>query len=238
MSKFFKRQLNDLSFWYPILKDLWIPTPETYIIRHNVKLLEVLDGTKPKLFDKLISDIEFYANIVWYPCFIKTWCTSNKHSWKNTCYLEKKEDISQHIYNLVEFSAIADFELPLWVDTIVIRKLLKTKEFFTWFEWMPITREVRIFVKSWEVYHIQPYWPIEAFDWRKKFKFQKEFKELNKFTEEDLKEFNKMWTFIWKMFQWHWSIDLLQWEDWVWYCIDMALWSDSYMNEKINLLKK
>jgi hypothetical protein len=39
----FKQQLTDMSFWYPIIESIGIPTPETYIIKHKVNLVSLLD---------------------------------------------------------------------------------------------------------------------------------------------------------------------------------------------------
>lgn len=34
----YNQALNDLAFWYWILKDFQIPTPEKYIVKNNVLL--------------------------------------------------------------------------------------------------------------------------------------------------------------------------------------------------------
>lgn len=130
---FFKKQLTDLSFWYPILQDLGVPTPETYIIKHKLNLMTLLDGIPVEGLEKLVDDIDYFAQKVGYPCFLRTGQSSDKHGWKDTCHLEKKEDIVGHLVALQEHSCMADMFHPWSMDTIVVRKMLETKPFFVHF---------------------------------------------------------------------------------------------------------
>lgn len=235
---YYNRGLNNLPFWYSILTELWIPTPETYIIEHKVQLIYLLDGKVSSEIEwcgVLINDIDVAAQKVWYPCFIRTWHSSNKHDWKDSCYLEKKEDIIRLLCNLTEHSYMADMFKAWPVNTIVVRKLIQTKPFFRYFRDMPITREVRMFLKDWKIESIHPYWPKEAFDWENK-ELLDQLKELNNISQWDREFLKKIWTFIAVHFDWYWSCDFLQRVDWEWICIDMAVWENSYKNnEKYDL---
>lgn len=228
---FYKNQLTDLCFWYPILKDLWVPTPETHIIKHSLNLFWLLENKDVPWIDKLINDIDYYAQKVWYPCFLRTWQSSNKHSWGDSCFLTKKEDIKNHLRNLQEFSYMADMRKARSMETIVIRKMIETKEIFKCFNKMPITREVRLFIKDWKLLSIHPYRPKDAFEWRVE-DIDTKMEELNNFSDGDLMLFQKIWEFLAVKFQWYWSVDFLQQINWEWICIDMAVWDNSYKNEE------
>lgn len=226
----FKQQLTDMSFWYPIIESMRIPTPETYIIKHKVELINLMDWEKPKWIDELISNIDYYAQKVGYPCFIRTWLTSNKHNWLDTCFLQNKDSILQHLYNLVEFSCLADISCMRSCDTIVIRKILNTKADFTCFNGMPIAREVRLFLRDWKLESIHPYWLYDAFNWKIS---REKVKKLNTFSKEDIIFFQDVWNFIANQFPWYWSVDFLQDSNKYWFCIDMAVWDNSFKNPEI-----
>lgn len=227
---FFKSSLTDLAFWYPILKSLWVPTPETYIIKNDIMLFPLMDGIKPDGLDHLIDNIDYYAQKVWYPCFLRTGHTSNKHDWENSCFLQSKDEIAGHLTSLQELSVMADMRCPWSMDTIVVRKLIETKPAFYCFNNMPITKEVRIFIKDWAIESIHPYWPLEAFHWRID-NLEENLAKLNVFTDSDREFFTAIWTFLSKSFSGYWSVDFLQDKSWKWVCIDMAVGDSSYKNE-------
>lgn len=237
--------LNDLSFWHPIIAKFQLLSPETYIIKHNVNLLPLANKERPEILglDTLIEKIKFCANKVGYPCFIRTGQTSNKHDWKNTCFLEKEEDIEDHLGALAEFSELASMLYTIPTDTIVIRKLIKTKPIFVSFNGMPVTKEIRVFIEKAEdtqsgqdEISVTPYWPIEAFDKHVCTKdgvsisleeVQKELVKIYELTEEDKKFFASVSTFLQKRLKGSWSVDFLQDENGQWFLIDMAVaeWS-------------
>lgn len=129
--------------------------------------MDKVEPEKIEWLDKLMEDIDYYANKVWYPCFIRTGQTSDKHSWDDTCYLKSKEDIVKHLYFLAETSYMANIMLPRKMDTIVIRKMLTTKPLFYSFNNMPITKEVRCFIETENgkrKIYMTSYWPLEAFN--------------------------------------------------------------------------
>lgn len=227
---FFKSGLTDLAFWYPILKSLGIPTPETYIIKNDIMLFPLMDWIRPEWLDRLVDSIDYYAQKVWYPCFLRTWHTSNKHDWKDSCFLKSKEDIVSHLASLQELSVMADMRCPWPMDTIVVRKIIDTVPVFYCFNEMPITKEVRIFIKDWAIESIHPYWPLEAFDWMIE-NPEENVAKLNVFTDSDREFFDAIWTFLSKRFNGYWSVDFLQDKSWRWVCIDMAVGDNSYKNE-------
>lgn len=232
----YRQNLTDLSVWFPVLEKLGIPVPETYIIKHKVDLFPLLDWESPEGIDKLVEDIDYYANKVWYPCFLRTGQTSNKHNWKNTCFLTKKEDIISHLANLQDFSVMADMFSPRSMETLVVRKMLDTTAIFTAFEEMPITKEMRLFVKDWKIESLHPYWPQEAFEKFNIEGIEEKMNELISLTEEEKLFFSKIWTFLAQAFPWYWSIDFLKTTNWEWICIDMAQGHNSYKNKEQQII--
>jgi hypothetical protein len=60
-----------------------------------------------------------------FPCFLRTDHTSAKHSWNETCFVESFSNLGQHVFNIAEFSEIADMIGLPW-DTWVVREFLPT----------------------------------------------------------------------------------------------------------------
>lgn len=227
---------NDLTFWYSILSKLKLPVPETYIIHTSAKIIHLFDNVEPSKIehlDKLIEDIDYYAQKVGYPCFLRTSHTSNKHAWKNSCYLEKKEDIPSHIFTLAEMCFLADWPL----ETFVVRKLLKTKTHFHAFQDMPITKEVRCFF-NWENIEVIRYWPLEAFSNQTKEKdIQKKLDEMYQLEDIEKQELINLCNFLkWQLPENEWCVDFLQDENKKWYIIDMSRISQSYKNLEKNAI--
>ena len=89
---------------------------------------------------------------------------SGKHSWKNTCFVEKEEDLRQHIKDLFEDSFMADF-IGLPIRALVFRKYLQMDTMFKAFHGeMPVNPEIRYFIKDHEVVCWHWYWVMEAIE--------------------------------------------------------------------------
>jgi len=163
-SKSKQRSVNDLAEWYPIIEKI-VLTPETKIIDvRDIELLSVLDGQNKTELQIATERVNNAIMQIGLPCFLRTGLTSAKHDWIDTCYLNSMDDVSQHIVNLIEFSAICDvFGPSIDIDTLVVRSLLNTNALFTAFNDMLITCEMRVFVRNEQVTYIQPYWPKESF---------------------------------------------------------------------------
>ena len=225
---YYNRSLNDMNFWYPMVKEWWLPNPETYIIKHDVNLIEIVDWKKPKWIIALVDEIDNYAKKVWYPCFMRFAHSSDKHSWTDTCFLKDKKSIIKNLWHLTEFSYVADMRLAMRTDSVVIRKLLKTDPYFTAFKDMPITKEVRCVIS--EELKVLRYWPLVAFEWKE---VKDELEQMYKMNEEDISFFEQVLPFLRKQLQWNWSVDFL-YSEWQWYCIDMAVLEESYINKEDN----
>lgn len=157
------RSKTCLSYWFPLIEAAGLPVPKTRIIDYGDpwELIKLCDGDTPDNWQGLLDRVAAAVGEIGLPCFLRTGQTSAKHDWKKTCFLEKREDISGHIAEIVMFSGCVDLETDTWV----VREMIKTRPMFTAFHGaMPITREFRFFMKDGECTHVQPYWPADAID--------------------------------------------------------------------------
>lgn len=226
--------LNCLSYWFPKLKAAGIPVPETRIVKTDCDLLQLCDGREPKGVGDLFRDIRAAAHSIGLPCFFRTGHTSGKHDWENTCCLTHVSAIPQHVYALVEFSAMAGMiGGGLDTDVWAVREMLPVQPRFTAFRGkMPITKEFRFFVKGdGQVVCHHPYWPpgsiqhasIPEDEWRvmlqamSMFADEDEHFELTNLASNAAKAVGGP----------AWSVDLLK-TDRGWYVTDMALAAQSF----------
>ncbi|HEC66392.1 MAG TPA: hypothetical protein ENI23_13985 [bacterium] len=223
-------QLNSLVYWYPVLKQIRIPTPKTLIIyKGQCELGMLADGQPPPSWDNFEKRLREAMDEIGYPCFLRTGQLANKHDWNNSCFIkDDKESIKSHVANLVETSFMANIAGdPVSFDFWVVREMLNTKPVFTHFHGnMPIAREIRLFIKGGDIQCIHPYWPDEAF------------KDLDKPTKKKLKEIQKlpdknhdvykMAKYMARFFPGYWSVDFLEDKNGKWWCTDMAVGSRSY----------
>jgi len=222
-------KLNDLRYWYPKVKDI-VKTPKTIIVEADgIEFIRMLDGNSVDGLDGFLENIrQAIRDIGGTPCFIRTGHTSGKHGWKKTCYLDDTDNLPKHIFEIVEFSFIADlFGLP--VNTWAVRELLPTNPAFIAFGGdMPITRELRLFVDKGKIVHRQPYWPAAAIEdhcsvpgWKSKMS------TIQSFSADELKNLERQTTEINKKIHGCWSVDWLDTKN-GWYMIDMAVGAVSY----------
>ncbi len=224
-------RMNDITFWYPKLFHLGFPIPKTIIIHTNLeleRLPEKLEG-----FDKFIMHLKEAICEVGTPAFLRTGYSSDKHRWKDTCFIDTetaKHGLAQHVFNLVEFIQCATIDRFMPCDFWAVREFIKAKIYFTAFSGeMPITKERRFFVRNGKVECHHSYWPKEVFD-----KIDKKlFKELSELSKEDEKELIGMATYIANIFHGYWSCDFLKSESGQWYLTDMAIGEESYHQEHI-----
>ena len=219
--------LNSLDYWFPILKKNNIPAPKTTILKTNCDLLHLMDGKEPEGYNNFINQLTKITDDIGYPCFIRTGHTSAKHYWKDTCYLKKKEDLGNHIYQLVEFSEIADMFGNLKYNVWCVRELLKTTSLFTAFLDMPIVREFRGFWIDGKIQCVHPYWPVDTILKPSVDNWKELLLESHEMSRRENKEINELIKSVGTLFKGNWSIDLLDTEK-GWYVIDMAVAEQSY----------
>lgn len=219
---------NSLTYWYPKIQGL-VRTPETIIV--PIKATEywhIFDGAP--MPEKDLPMMYEAAVKLGYPVFMRTSQSSDKHGWKDTCYLPKKKDLRKHLFSLLEHDAMAD----LMADAIVFRKYIPMESYFTAFYGdFPVNKEMRCFINKGKLECVHPYWPKAAIkqgehyikdkDWESKFHLITEFSpadmdEVRSMLEKVIPQFGGEW----------WSVDFAKSADGQWYLIDMALGLASY----------
>lgn len=221
---------NSLAYWYPRIKDA-VPTPETHILEAEADLTSLLDGETPDGFDSLVSGLCLAADMVGWPCFLRTGHGSGKHDWERTCFVRRSADMAQHVGALVEWSHLVDF-MGLPTNVWVVRQMLPTEPLFRCeaYGGFPVTREFRLFVRAGGidgagVSHVQPYWPPESCEQGR----------------PDVEDWRDLLRASWTVSPWegvaicdlaltavraigsgYWSVDVLQDRDGGWWVTDMA----------------
>lgn len=222
---------NSLSYWYPKIQGL-VRTPETIIMPFDfMAYWKLLDGAPiPK------EDVERFhaaANKLGYPVFMRTSQSSDKHSWKDTCFVKDKKSLKRNLFNLIEHDAMVD----LFPDAIVFRKYIPMESYFTaWWGDFPVNKEFRCFIRDGKIECIHPYWPKAAIEqgsrWIKDKDWESKFQLLTAINDVDVLEISAMLNKITLQFSsdW-WSVDFAKSKAGEWYLIDMALGAVSYHYE-------
>lgn len=145
---------NSMNYWYPRLVRSEVPTPDTLMVSAPCIIWDV-EGPRPnlRLFAQQIDHaVEMLGG---YPVFLRAGGTSNKHEWKDSCYLDPPRHdwdaqlnaIIDHAVNIAYFGACCGGP-DLDLQTFAVRKLIPTKPIFHAFGGdVPITREYRVFVE-------------------------------------------------------------------------------------------
>lgn len=228
---------NSMCHWWPLVKDLPIPMPETIIVEIGDELkqfyYDVMDlfgapeGTK--LPDPAwMADIERAADALGYPVFMRTDECSGKHDWERTCFVATREGVRNHVFAVCGANEEADI-LGLPYRAIVVRKYIEPAAAFTAF-WgkLPIGRERRYFVRYGQVQCRHSYWPEEALsspsveDWRERLR------ELNAQSAGEEQLLRGYAEQIAARLEGYWSVDFMCSAEPRWYFIDAALGDDSW----------
>jgi hypothetical protein len=209
---------TNLNFWYPALSQV-VKTPKTIIIESECETLHLCDGVKPDGIEHLYSQIKEAAEQVGFPAFIRTGMTSGKHY--GYCFLDTPEQIPQRVYQLTEWSAMADISgLPL--GTWAIRERLNLEASFSAFHGLPVNRERRYFIENGEVICHHPYWPEHAIRDATIENWQELLAKLNYESEEEIKLLTDLSKQVSLALPGAWSLDWAITKDGEWYAIDMA----------------
>jgi len=226
-----------MLYWYPKIKYLDIPQPETEIVEIPFqKFTELLDGNSTlseysENFSKIMNQLKPF------PIFLRTDNSSQKHSFKKTCRLPNKSSLLGHILELIDSNMASD----LIDNALVFRKWLDLDAGFTAFDGLPINVEARIFINHGVIQCIHPYWPEDAIQqWlnqRKSFEMQFDTKlpnTINPRWKEILKSQNDIVLQSKSILQKYakmiidsignecWSVDFALSRDGKWYLIDCA----------------
>ena len=231
-------ELDSMLFWYPKIKDLPIRQPKTEIlILTKAELKRLYSENVP--FD-MVEKVELRCDKLGYPCFIRTDLASGKHQWKDSCYVEDKDDLQKHIFEVVCFNLMADI-MGLPFEALVVREFIPMDTTFTafWGE-MPVNPERRYFINDHKVICHHPYWVPEAVEqcrcppsvenWRERIE------KMNTETKDEIEILTNYALIIAGRFEGYWSVDFCKAKDGQWILIDMATGEKSWHPESCHLI--
>src|SRR4030042_3889071 len=103
---------DSMFYWWPLVKDLPVPQPKTIMVRHEGAFkgrlsYDPIDGKPDKHFTQMLEGVKAAAREIGYPVFIRSDELSNKHDWKDSCYVENEDQLYGHICNILEFTVCA-----------------------------------------------------------------------------------------------------------------------------------
>lgn len=241
-----KRNVNNLSYWFPQVKDCGIKVPETIVIPLSFEQFKWLSSDNYQDKDickmgKFIKDKILLSSIKDKTMFfIKTGTFSNKFDF-STCKVENLDKIGYQFLNIY-YAAMCVCDGPS--TEIVIREFIKSKQTKKIYNGMPLNTEFRVFYDFDEkkVLGIFNYWDREVM--------------LNSLVrmkaKNDIEIFSRAISAIEESFTIHkdmvinlienkmrtvslqgkWSIDIMKVEN-DFYLIDMATAETSYYYEKL-----
>jgi len=225
------RNKNSMFYWWPIVKDLPVPQPKTIMVRHEGAFkgrlsYDPIDGKPDEYFNEMLKGVKKAAQEIGYPVFIRSDGTSNKHDWKDSCYVVSEDQLYEHIVNILERTAMA---MGLGFMGIAVREFLELDWRFKshWGE-MPVAREFRMFVREGKLECWHPYWPPSAIQRPTIENWYEVLKEMQVLSLDELEHLTEMAEIIGEAVGGYWSIDLCHAKNGVWYMTDMALGEDSY----------
>lgn len=237
-----QEMMNNMAYWFPVLEEIRMRVPKTILVhRGGCDLSAILDGKHPEHYDRFERALFDAMDEIGYPCFFRTGMLSDKFSWKDTCFIEKKPTAGEMLHRvggLVETSFMANISgRPFNYDFWAVREMIKTKPVVSHFNDMPIAMEIRAFVQGGRILCLHPYWVEESFK-----NASEEVKEKAKGlmvapTEKDEPELYEMLKYIAHHFQDRgrsWAVDMLKDVDGDWWCTDMAIGERAYHHESCN----
>lgn len=151
---------SSMLYWWPRIKDLSIPQPNTIVVPVDVHALSAFWDQDIELLKPFIPKLEAAAAEIGYPFFLRTDILSAKHDWENSCYVREEEKLLHHVWALAD----ANFSiLGPGPSALVFREYIPLASQFTAF-WgkMPVAPERRYFVRDGVVQCHHGYWPADA----------------------------------------------------------------------------
>ncbi len=232
-----------MSYWFPKLVEIGVPTPKTMMINLDKVDTNIVDGLKEvfwmrdpsekqrQALQKFRQILEMMGRGIGYPFFLRTGHSSHKHNWSTTCFITDQKKLMNQAQNLAEWSIMAMTKHDLPINVWAARRMIETAPAFKAFSGgMPITKEMRYFFKDHKMICSHPYWPEHALDgnvhddknWKLKLQ------AMNSLSDDDAALLRSQTEKVALRFEGYWSIDWLKGKDDQWYAIDMATGDDSF----------
>lgn len=218
---------NSMFYWWPKVKNLPIPQPRTVMIRFKGDFtLDILDGVLNPSWERFFTKLKTESKVIGYPLFMRSDETSNKHDWKNSCFVESEEKLQPNLCSILEMIAMS---FGLSFTGVALREFLWLNARFTshWGE-MPVASERRYFVRDGKVECHHPYWPPSAIHKPSDKNWQVLLKELQTETPKEVAILTRYAELVGNALGGYWSVDFCQHEYGHWYLTDIALGDDSY----------
>lgn len=220
---------SSMLTWFPKIKDLDIPQPETEIVDlsedDHANMFNLLDDSPIK--QGLIASFHRAADVIHYPLFMRTDQGSGKHRWNNTCFVEDEKDLMKNLKNLIRWHFDVDV-IGLPYSAVIFREYVAMDFKFKAFNGMPIAPERRYFIRDGEIEEHVPYWPEAAIEfWNEtqddsKKPWKDLLQDMNKQSPEEINLLSRYAKMVGDMFQGYWSVDFCKAKSGKWYLIDMA----------------
>jgi ATP-grasp domain-containing protein len=231
---------NSMLFWYPRIKKLGIRQPKTEIVKlvingefmEQTAFYSICDGNF-SILEPFWKQIIKKARKIGFPLFMRTDEFSAKHSWKDTCYVEKESDLKPHISRLIEESIMCDV---LGLKALVFREYIPMNNLFTAFRGdMPVNPEIRAFILGGDVVCAHWYWDKDAIiqgHKLNKYELPGNWESLMdrsiKSIGDPIKRILLPAMKVGRNFNHYWSVDFCQAANGDWVLIDMAKGKDSW----------
>lgn len=217
------REESSLLFWWPKVRGLGVPVPETKVLEFGPRCLAAVccpdseeDAAEAR---RVIEAVREAAREFGYPVFIRTDHASGKHEWENACYVAREEDLPRCLAGVIEFNEMVD----LSPRAVVVRRYIPLESPFTAFRGMPVARERRYFVLDGRVVCHHPYWPEDAIRFRQEPEgWREKLAVLNEEAPDEVELLSGYAARLGAALPGYWSLDFARGADGVWYFIDAA----------------
>lgn len=230
------RSESSMTYWWPIIRDLDIPTPQT--IRVECERAEVEDSSdaeggftvmRPR--DGNILDAIYEVDGP--PAFFRSDQMSAKHRMNEGSKISsnKPNDFAKNLWTVIERNSMA-IGVPD-PKCYYVREWLDLYHEYTAFGGTPIAAELRFFVHDGDVHGSGFYWPTDAIrnpsedDWETRHEAVKETALCH---QEGARELAGI---VAEEFDGYWSVDFALTDEMEWVCIDMTRGEASWHPEGV-----
>jgi len=225
-----RSSVNDIFYWYPLIKNVDVPMPRTILIEYMGNSLE---RDSPEWRDFILG-VQAITDSFGYPVFIRGGDMSAKHEWKDSCYLDDPKKLSSQAHNIL-VSHLMVMGIRMDFTGIAVREFLELQSAFKAFGGeMPIAREFRFFWKDGEYQCHHPYWPPSSIWYASEDGWYGMLREMQILWTYELDELKRYGDRIAEALDagplgyGHWSMDFCKTVDGTWYLTDLATGLESY----------
>ncbi len=206
-------------YWLPKIENIdGINVPRTEIIEMEEDALVLVNVNMNLFIQEYGSLFENVLKKFDFPLFIRTDEMARKRDWENTCYVKNKSKFYPNLKNLVTDNLRCGEKCR----AILIREFIPLEHLFVKFTSIPVSKERRYFIKDGKILCHHAYWNRIAFENSLTKDEELQLKEINKESEEEIKELSTMALKVAKVMKGSWSIDFAKSDSGKWFLIDMA----------------